>query len=183
MVNVCSNLALMLNFKPNRQGVATIHLTQGEEVVEMPPFRGNITPSQKDKADCFNVIPDNTSSIKEEPWTHGAHVAPTRSGSVAPQPLTLALPSFSSDMEKSPFTPGCLEKVKNLVSKESTHSNLISIGKDEAALHIEKAATQAFEVETQKESSNEESDGGDTELDYEDNSKASVLPDEDEEAN
>ena len=55
------------------------------------------------------------------------------------------------------------------------------IGKDEAASCIEVTATQAFEVETQKESSGEESDGGDTEVDYEDDDKASVL-DEDEEA-
>ena len=72
-------------------------------------------------------------------------------------------------MEKSPFTPGCLEKVKNFVSKENTHSTLVLIGKDEAALCIKEAAMQAFE-----ESSGEESDGGDMQLDYEDGGKASV---------
>ena len=129
----------------------------------MPPFKGNIAPAQKDDADCPNIIPDNTSSVREEPWTHTTPSAPTGSGSVAPQPLTSALPSVSSDMEKSPFTPGCLDKVKNLVSKESTRSTLLSIQKDEAASCIEGAATQAFEVETEKEGSGEESDGGGTE--------------------
>ena len=55
---------------------------------------------------------------------------------------------------------------------------MVSIGKDKAASNIEEAATQAFKVKTQKESSGEESDGGDMELDYEDDDKASVLPDE-----
>ena len=109
MVNMCLNPALMLNFKPSIQGVATINLTQGQEAVEMPPFRGNITPTQKHNADLFNIIPDNTSSIREEPWTHTAHFAPTSSGLVAPQPSTSVLPSFSSDVEKSSFTPSCLE--------------------------------------------------------------------------
>ena len=67
--------------------------------------------------------------------------------------------------------------------KENTHSTLLMIQKDEAASCIEEAATQAFKVETEKESSGEESDGGGMELDYEDDKKAVVLPDEDEEAN
>ena len=68
------------------------------------------------------------------------------------------------------------------MSKEKTHSTLLSIRKDEATSCIKEAATQAFKVETEKESSVEESDGGDTELGYEDDDKAVVLPDEDEEA-
>ena len=64
------------------------------------------------------------------------------------------------------------------MSKEKTHSTLVLISKDEAASHIKVTATQAFEVKTQEDSSGEESDGSDTQLDYED-----VLPDEgDEEA-
>ena len=55
---------------------------------------------------------------------------------------------------------------------------MVSIGKDEAASRIKEGATQAFGAETQKESSGEESDGGDMELDYEDDDKASVLPNE-----
>ena len=130
MVNVCSNPALMLNFKPSTQGVTCIDLTREDDTIKMPPFKENITPAQEDYADCLNVIPDNTSSVREEPWTHTAHSAPTSSGSVAPQPLTSPLPSVSSDVEKSPFSPGCLNKVKNLVSKENTHSTLLLIRKD-----------------------------------------------------
>ena len=37
-------------------------------------------------------------------------------------------------------------------------------------------STQAFEVKTQKESFGEESDGGEIELDNEDDERASVLP-------
>ena len=86
-------------------------------------------------------------------------------------------------MEKSPFTPACINKVKNLVSKENACSTLLSIRKDEAASHIKEAVTQAFKVKTEKESSGEESDGGGIELDYEDCDEAVVLPDEDEAAN
>ena len=120
MVNVCSNPALMLNFTLSVQGVTYIDLTQEEDTVKMPPFKGNITSAWKDDTDHPKIIPDNTSSVREEPWTCAAHSAPTDSGSVAPQPSTSAQPSVSSDMEKSPFTPGCLDKVKNLVSKENT---------------------------------------------------------------
>ena len=67
-----------------------------------------------------------------------------------------------------------------MVSKENTHSALVSIGKDEAASCIKVTAMQAFEVKTQ-DSSGEESDGGNTELDYEDDDKASVLTDEEDE--
>ena len=55
------------------------------------------------------------------------------------------------------------------------------IGTDEVTSCIDVTAAQAFEVETQKDSSGEESDGGDTELDYNDNERASVLPDEEDE--
>ena len=127
MVNVCSNSALMLNFMPSVQGVTYIDLTQEEDTLKMPPFKGNITSAQKDDANCSNIIPDNTSSVREEPWTCAAHSAPTGSGLVAPQLLTSALQSVFSDVEKSPFTPGCLNKVKKLVSKENTHSTLLSI--------------------------------------------------------
>ena len=43
---------------------------------------------------------------------------------------------------------------------------------------INVTATQAFEIKTQKDSSGEESDGSEMELDCEDDERASVLPDE-----
>ena len=58
---------------------------------------------------------------------------------------------------------------------------LVSIGADEVASHIDAIATQALDVETQKDSSGEESDGGDTELDYNDDERASIIPDEEDE--
>ena len=91
MVNICFNPALMLNFMPSVQGVTYINLTPEEDTVKMPPFRANIVSAQKDYADHANIIPDNTSSVREEPWTHVAHYAHTGSSSVAPQPLTSAL--------------------------------------------------------------------------------------------
>ena len=45
LTDVCSNPALMLDFKPSVQGVTTINLTQGEAVVKFPPLRENIAPS------------------------------------------------------------------------------------------------------------------------------------------
>ena len=56
---------------------------------------------------------------------------------------------------------------------------LVLISKDEAASCIKVTAAQAFE--TQKDSSGEESDSGDTMLDYKDKERASVLPNEEDE--
>ena len=84
-------------------------------------------------------------------------------------------------MEKSPFTPSCLDKVKKLASQESTCSALLLIQRDEAASHIVETTTQAFKVQTDKESTGEESDGG-MELNYGDSEKAFVLPDADKAA-
>ena len=67
--------------------------------------------------------------------------------------------------------------MKNLVSKENTRAPIVSIGTDEVTSHIDVAVTQAFEVKTQKDSSGEKSDSGDMELDYDDDERASVLPD------
>ena len=46
MVDVCSNLALMLNFTPSILGVAYVDLTQEEDAIIMLPLRGNITPPE-----------------------------------------------------------------------------------------------------------------------------------------
>ena len=62
--------------------------------------------------------------------------------------------------------------------KENTNITLASIGVDEVASHIDAATTQAFDVEMKKDSSDEESDGDDTDLDYGDDERVSVLPDE-----
>ena len=96
---------------------------------------------------------------------------------------TLAPLSLSPDVVRLPFSPSCIKKVKNLVSKENTRATLVSVGTDEVTSCVDATVTQAFDVKTQKDSSGEESDGGDTELDYDDDERASVLPDkEDEEA-
>ena len=54
------------------------------------------------------------------------------------------------------------------------------IGADEVASHIDATTTQAFDVET-KDSSDKESDGGDTDLDYGDDERVSVLSGEEDE--
>ena len=71
--------------------------------------------------------------------------------------------------------------MKNLVSKENTNITLASIGADEVAFHINATTTQAFNVEMKKDSSDEESDGGDTDLDYGDDERVSVLSNEEDE--
>ena len=60
--------------------------------------------------------------------------------------------------------------MQNFVSKENTNITLASIGADEVASRIDATTTQAFDVKTKKDSSDEESDGGDTDLDYGDKS-------------
>ena len=66
----------MLNFELSVQGIITINLTQEEAIIKFPPLRGNITPPQKDNYEGSDIIPDNTSSVREDPWTHIASAAP-----------------------------------------------------------------------------------------------------------
>ena len=53
-------------------------------------------------------------------------------------------------MEKSTFTPSCLDRVKKLASQENTHSTLLSIWKEEAVSHVKDTTAQAFEAKTKK---------------------------------
>ena len=71
--------------------------------------------------------------------------------------------------------------MKNLVSKENTAAALTSIGVDEAASHINVTAAQEFDVETEKDSSDEESDGVPSDEDLKDDKKVSLLSDEEDE--
>ena len=55
------------------------------------------------------------------------------------------------------------------------------IGADKVASCVDATTTQAFDVETKKDSSDEESDGGDTDLDYGVDERVSVLSYEEDE--
>ena len=68
--------------------------------------------------------------------------------------------------------------MKNLVLKENTNITLASIGADEVASCVNATATQAFNAKMKKDSSDEESDGDDTDLDYGGDERVSVLSDE-----
>ena len=74
------------------------------------------------------------------------------------------------------LSPSCIRQVNNLVLKENTGIALALIGADEVASHINATATQVFDVETRGDSSVEESDGSDSDLDYGDDERTSVLP-------
>ena len=173
----------MLNFEPSMQGITTIDLTQEEAIIKFPPLRGNIAPPQKDNYDEYDIIPNNTSSVRGEPWTRTASAAPSGAGSTAPITVTSTsaqlLPPLEA--EKAPFSLSSIKRVKNLVLKENSNINLASIGADKVASCVDATTTQAFDVEMKKDSSNEESDGGDTDLDYGDNKRVSVLSDEEDE--
>ena len=65
------------------------------------------------------------------------------------------------EVERIPFSPSCVRKVKILVLKENTGLTLASIGAEEVASHINATATQAFDVKMRRDSSIKESDGGD----------------------
>ena len=66
------------------------------------------------------------------------------------------------------------------MSKENTNIILASIGADEVASHVNATTTQTFDVEMKRNSSNKESDGGDTDLDYGDDERVSVLSNEED---
>ena len=59
--------------------------------------------------------------------------------------------------------------------KENTNITLASIGADEVASHVDTMTTQAFDVEMKKDSSDNESDGGDTDQDYGDDESLSTF--------
>ena len=65
--------------------------------------------------------------------------------------------------------------------KEITNITLASIGADKVASYIDATTTQAFNVKMKKDCSDEESDGGDTDQDYGDDERVSVLSDEEDE--
>ena len=67
------------------------------------------------------------------------------------------------------------------MSKENTNITLASIGADEVASHVNATTTQAFDTKMKKDSSNEESDGDDTDLDYGGDERVSVLSDKEDE--
>ena len=96
----------MLNFEPSMQEITTINLTQEEAIVKFPPLRGNITPPKKDNYDGYNIIPDNTSSVQEEPWTCTASAASSGAGFTAPITVTLTSAQLppSLEAEKAPFS-------------------------------------------------------------------------------
>ena len=64
------------------------------------------------------------------------------------------------------------------MSKENTTTTLASIGADEVASRVNATTTQAFDAETKNNSSDKESDGNDTDLDYGGGERVSVLSDE-----
>ena len=140
---------------------------------QVSSIEGNIAPPQKDTYDGYNIIPDNTSSVQEEPWTCTASAAPSGAGSTAPITVTSTSAQLlpPPEAEKVPFSLSSIKQVKNLVSKENTNITLASIGADEVASHINAITTQAFDVEMKKDSSDKESDGGDTDLDYGDDER------------
>ena len=179
MTAVCDDSTLMLNLKPSVHGVTTIDLTLDEAVIKFPRERGNITLAWRDNKDAINVIPYNTSSIQDYSFMS---VAPSLAGSTAP--VAVASPSgqphSSLKIDKWPFSPKSIRRVKNFVTKENTAATLALIGVDQAAFHIEVTAAQEFEVKTEKDSSDEESDGVPSDQDIEDDEKVSLLSDEED---
>ena len=112
--------------------------------------------------------------VSEELWAYTTSVAPPASMAAA---LTSTLLSPPPEVERIPFPPSCLKQVKSLVSKENSGLSLASIGAEEVAFQNDVTTTQAFDVETKGDSSIKESDCGDSDLDYQDDKKASVLSD------
>ena len=71
--------------------------------------------------------------------------------------------------------------MKNLVSKENTAAALALIGVDETASCINVTAAQEFDIEMEKDSSDEEFDGVPSDQDLEDEEKVSLLSDKEDE--
>ena len=82
------------------------------------------------------------------------------------------------EAEKAPFPLSSIKLVKNLVLKENTNITLASIGADIVASCVNATTTQAFDAEMKKDSSDKDSDGDDTDLDYGGDERVSVLSDE-----
>ena len=70
--------------------------------------------------------------------------------------------------------------MKNLVLKENTVAALTSIGVDEAASCIDVTAAQEFDIETERDGSDEEYHRVPSDQDLEDDKKVSLLSDEED---
>ena len=103
-------------------------------------------------------------------------------GSTAPITVTSTSAQLPPPLEeeKVPFPLSSIKQVKNLVSKENTNITLASIGADEVASCVDAPTMQAFNAKMKKDSSNEESDGDDTDLDYGGDERVSVLSNEED---
>ena len=88
----------------------------------------------------------------------------------------------SSSQSREGALPSQLYQVgEELSVKENTNITLASIGADEVAFSIDAMTMQAFDVKMRKDSSDKESDGDDTDLDYGGNERVSVLSDKEDE--
>ena len=100
-------------------------------------------------------------------------------------PAVVASPSGqphpSLKIDKQPISSKSIRWGKNLVLKENTAATLALIGVDKAASHIDVTAAQEFDVEMEKDSCNEESDGVPSDQDLKDDKEVSLLSDKEDE--
>ena len=87
------------------QGITTMDLTQEEAIMKFPPLRRNIALPQKDNYEGYDIIPDNTSSVQEDPWACIACAAPSGAGSTVPITVTSTSAQLPPPLEaeKAPF--------------------------------------------------------------------------------
>ena len=109
-----------------------------------------------------------------------ASAAPSGAGSTAPITVTSTSAQLlpPPEAKKAPFS---LSSIKQVKKKENINITLALIGVDEVASHVDATTTQAFDVKMKKGNSDEESDGGDTDLDYGDDERVSVLSNKEDE--
>ena len=137
MVDVTSNPALMLDFKSGIEGIPTIDLTVEEVVLHYPPLKGKIAEDPKDDLDVPTTALGHFSHqhiVCDESFSSVSPMHADYGGAQA-MPSTSVLrniPTASLIMDKQEFSPGSINRLKALMSKENRTQTLIKVGMEEA---------------------------------------------------
>ena len=147
MVDVTSNLALMLDFKSRIEGIPTIDLTTKDVAPHYPPLKGNIAEDPEDYLDMPTMALGHLShqhTVCDESFSSAAPVH-TDSGGAQAMPSTLVLrniPTASLVMDRQEFSPRSIDRLKALMSTEDRTQTLIKVGMEEATTCLDAHTSQ-----------------------------------------
>ena len=147
LVDVTSNLALMLDFSCGIEGVPTIDLTKDKAVVQYPLPKGNIADNHEDNLEVPTIAPgpsNHQQTVQDESFRSAAF--PHTDSDAAPGTSSASalriIPTTSLATDKQHFSPQSIGRLKALMSKENRTQTLIKVGAEEASTHFDAHVSQ-----------------------------------------